>query len=226
MFKRDNQGKVNLGKWEFLIQALIILSLVAFSVETLPSVTPEVMVWLHFFEVSTVIVFTIEFFVRLLWSRPRGTYAFTFMGIIDLISILPFYLALGIDLRSIRALRLLRLFRLFKLARFSSAMDRYVEAFREIKEALTLFGVTALITIYISSVGIYYFEHEAQPEAFASVFDAMWWSVVTLTTVGYGDVYPVTAGGKIFTIFVVLVGLGVVAVPTGLFASALSKLKD
>jgi len=226
MFKRDNQGKVNLGKWEFLIQALIILSLVAFSVETLPSVTPEVMVWLHFFEVSTVIVFTIEFFVRLLWSRPRGTYAFTFMGIIDLISILPFYLALGIDLRSIRALRLLRLFRLFKLARFSSAMDRYVEAFREIKEELTLFGVTALITIYISSVGIYYFEHEAQPEAFASVFDAMWWSVVTLTTVGYGDVYPVTAGGKIFTTFVVLVGLGVVAVPTGLFASALNKLKD
>jgi voltage-gated potassium channel len=226
MFKRDNQGKVNIGKWEFLIQALIILSLVAFSVETLPSVTPEVMVWLHFFEVSTVIVFTIEFFVRLLWSRPRGTYAFTFMGIIDLISILPFYLALGIDLRSIRALRLLRLFRLFKLARFSSAMDRYVEAFREIKEELTLFGVTALITIYISSVGIYYFEHEAQPEAFASVFDAMWWSVVTLTTVGYGDVYPVTAGGKIFTTFVVLVGLGVVAVPTGLFASALSKLKD
>lgn len=226
MFERDEKGKVSFGKGEFFIQGLVILSLVEFSIETLPNISPEVMLWLKGFEIFTVAVFTVEYVARLLLSRPKGGYAFTFMGIVDLLAILPFYLALGVDLRSIRALRLMRLFRLFKLARFSSAMDRYVKAFRDIKEELTLFGATALITIYLSSVGIYYFENEAQPEAFSSVFDAMWWSVVTLTTVGYGDVYPVTVGGKIFTTFVVLVGLGVVAVPTGLFAAALSKLRD
>jgi len=224
--KRDNKGMVDLGKWELFIQILIILSLIQFSVETLPEISNNTIRLLNGFEVFTVVAFTVEYLIRLFLCKPRGKYSLSFMGIIDLLSILPFYLALGLDLRSVRALRLMRMFRLFKLARFTTAMDRYVSAFRSIKEELILFSATALITIYLSSVGIYHFEHEVQPEAFASVFDAMWWSVVTLTTVGYGDVYPVTAGGKIFTIFVVLVGLGVVAVPTGLFASALSKLKD
>ena len=224
--KRDNKGMVDLGKWELFIQILIILSLIQFSVETLPEISDNTIRLLNGFEVFTVVAFTVEYLIRLFLCKPRGKYSLSFMGIIDLLSILPFYLALGLDLRSVRALRLMRMFRLFKLARFTTAMDRYVSAFRSIKEELILFSATALITIYLSSVGIYYFEHEVQPEAFASVFDAMWWSVVTLTTVGYGDVYPVTAGGKIFTIFVVLVGLGVVAVPTGLFASALNKLKD
>ena len=224
--KRDNKGMVDLGKWELFIQILIILSLIQFSVETLPEISNNTIRLLNGFEVFTVVAFTVEYLIRLFLCKPRGKYSLSFMGIIDLLSILPFYLALGLDLRSVRALRLMRMFRLFKLARFTTAMDRYVSAFRSIKEELILFSATALITIYLSSVGIYHFEHEVQPEAFASVFDAMWWSVVTLTTVGYGDVYPVTAGGKIFTIFVVLVGLGVVAVPTGLFASALSKQKD
>lgn len=147
------------------------------------------------------------------------------MGIVDLMAILPFDLALGLDLRSVRALRLLRLFRIFKLARYSKAMNRYRDAFISIKEELVLFGVTAMIILYLSSVGIYYFENPAQPEVFSSVFTAMWWAVVTLTTVGYGDVYPVTIGGRIFTTLILMVGLGVVAVPTGLFAAALNKVK-
>ena len=105
-------------------------------------------------------------------------------------------------------------------------MNRYKEAFLSIKEELVLFGVTALIILYLSSVGIYYFENPAQPEVFSSVFSSMWWAVITLTTVGYGDVYPVTVGGRIFTTLILMVGLGVVAVPTGLFASALSKVKE
>jgi len=79
--------------------------------------------------------------------------------------------------------------------------------------------------LYFSAVGIYYFENEAQPDKFASVFHSLWWSVATLTTVGYGDVYPVTVGGKVFTFLVLLIGLGIVSVPAGLVASALSKAR-
>jgi voltage-gated potassium channel len=79
------------------------------------------------------------------------------------------------------------------------------------------------LLIYFSSVGIYFFENEAQPEAFSSIFAAMWWSVATLTTVGYGDIYPITAGGKIFSTFIVFIGLGLVAIPTGIVASSLTK---
>ena len=78
---------------------------------------------------------------------------------------------------------------------------------------------------YLSGVGIYYFENEAQPEAFSSIFHSLWWSVITLTTVGYGDIYPITAGGKIFTFFILIIGLGIVSIPAGLIASALSKAR-
>ena len=80
--------------------------------------------------------------------------------------------------------------------------------------------------IYLSSIGIYYFENEAQPEVFKSVFHSAWWSIVTLTTVGYGDVYPITLGGKIFTFFVLMIGVGLVTVPAGLVATALSKARE
>jgi len=84
--------------------------------------------------------------------------------------------------------------------------------------------VATAFVLYVSAVGIYYFEHEVQPDQFASVFDCLWWAVATLTTVGYGDVYPITVGGKIFTFAMLLIGLGIVAVPTGLIASSLTKV--
>ncbi|WP_444917354.1 potassium channel family protein [Microbulbifer sp. JMSA003] len=111
------------------------------------------------------------------------------------------------------------------LAGYSKAVARFSRAFSMVKEELVLFGVTALILLYLSSVGIYYFESAAQPEQFKSIFHSLWWAVTTLTTVGYGDMYPVTLGGRIFTFFVPLIGLGVVAIPTGLVASALSKAR-
>ncbi|WP_444927605.1 potassium channel family protein [Microbulbifer sp. TRSA002] len=111
------------------------------------------------------------------------------------------------------------------MAGYSKAVARFGRAFRMIKEELVLFRVTALILLYLSSVGIYYFESAAQPEQFKSIFHSLWWAVTTLTTVGYGDMYPVTLGGRIFTFFVLLIGLGVVAIPTGLVASALSKAR-
>ena len=223
---RDEQGRVSFGRWEYLVQALIVLSMLLFAVETLPNLSGEWKKWLRVFEITSVMIFTVEYFLRVFFCQPKWTYALTFMGVIDLLAILPFYISTGLDLRSLRAFRLLRLFRLLKLARYSSAMQRYHRAFLIAKEELVLFGATALITLYLASVGVYYFESQAQPEAFASVFHSLWWAVVTLTTVGYGDVYPITVGGKVFTFFVLVVGLGIVAVPTGLFASALSKARE
>ena len=94
------------------------------------------------------------------------------------------------------------------------------------REELILFACATMLILYFAAIGIYYFEHEAQPEAFSSVFDGLWWAVATLTTVGYGDVFPVTAGGRFFTFIVLITGLGVVAVPTGLIASALSRARE
>lgn len=226
MIKRNEKGFVFLGRFEYLVQLLIILSLISFGIETLPSLPNNIRTLLRWFEVTSVAIFTVEYFVRIIGSRPRFNYAFSFFGLIDLIAVLPFYISTGLDLRSIRAFRLLRLFRLLKLARYSTAMQRYHRAFMLAREEIILFGFTALILMYLSAVGIYYFEKEAQPEAFASVFHSLWWSVATLTTVGYGDVYPVTAGGKVFTFCVLAIGLGIVAVPAGLLASALSKARD
>lgn len=226
MITRDSNGRVHFGWIEYLVQAFIVLSLVAFAVETLPSISDSTRLILSWFETTTVVLFSIEYLLRLTLSRPRSRYALSFFGIIDLLAVLPFYLSTGVDFRSIRAFRLLRLFRILKLARYSAAMRRFHRAFIIIREELVLFGTVALIVMYLSAVGIYYFEHDAQPERFTSVFDSLWWAVGTLTTVGYGDVFPVTSGGRVFTFFVLLVGLGIVAVPTGLFASALSRARD
>ncbi len=142
-----------------------------------------------------------------------------------MLAILPFYVASGIDLRSIRAFRFLRLFRAFKIVRYSKAIQRFHRAFIIAREELVLFIIVTLMLLYFAAVGIYYFENEAQPDKFASVFHSLWWSVATLTTVGYGDIYPVTVGGKIFTFVVLLIGLGIVSISAGLVASALSKAR-
>ena len=126
----------------------------------------------------------------------------------------------------VRALRLLRLFRILKLARYSQSISRLGLALKLAREELILFLAISIIVIYLAAVGIYYFERDIQPEAFASIPHAMWWAVVTLTTVGYGDLYPVTAGGKVFTFLILLVGLGLVAVPAEIIASALSRARE
>ena len=220
----DNQTKE--GKWfDLSIQALIILSLASFSIETLPNLDPDFRKFLQVFEVVSVIIFTIEYLLRLFVASSKPKFVFSFYGLIDLVAILPFYLTFGIDLRSIRIMRLFRLFRVFKILRYSTAIKHFVRAFISIKEELILFFILSTFLLFLSSVGIYYFENPAQPDIFASVFHSLWWAVATLTTVGYGDIYPITTGGKIFTSLMLFIGLGIVAVPTGLIASALTKTK-
>ncbi len=209
--------------FDLFIQALIILSLAAFSINTLPNLKTETVFWLKRFELFTVIIFSIEYLLRIIVADKKTKFIFSFYGLVDLIAILPFYIASGIDLRSVRIIRLLRLFRAFKLLRYNKAIQRFHFAFKMIKEELSIFFIATIFLIFISSVGIYYFENPAQPDHFSSVFHSMWWSVATLTTVGYGDIYPITVGGKIFTYIILMIGLGIIAIPTALIATALTK---
>jgi len=207
----------------YFIQFLIVLSVITFSIETLPHISSDLKSLLQWLEVFCVIVFTVEYIARIYVADKKLRFVFSFFGLIDLFAILPFYLSFGVDLRSLRLMRLFRLFRLFKLVRYNKAMRHFTSAMVLAKEQIILFMVVTLILIYFAAVGIYYFENEAQPEHFSSVFDSLWWSIVTLTTVGYGDVYPITVGGKVFTFFMLLIGLGIVAIPTGIISSSLTK---
>jgi len=193
--------------------------------ETVPDINQQYGAVLRVTEVILVGIFTLEYLLRIYVADKKLAFVFSFFGLIDLLAILPFYLATGLDLRSVRVFRLLRLFRVLKLLRYSDAINRFHRALVIAKEELVLFSCVTLIMVYLAAVGIYYFENAAQPENFKSIFHSLWWSVATLTTVGYGEVYPITIGGKVFTFFVLMLGLGVVAVPTGLVSSALAQVR-
>jgi len=210
--------------FDLSIQALVILSIISLSVETIPHLDPDIVVFLDVFEVFSVGVFTMEYLIRIYVADKKLAYIFSFYGIVDLLAILPFYLLLFIDLRFIKIFKVFRLFRLFKIMRYNESLDRFQKAIYNSKEEFVLFFMLTLMLFYLSSVGIYYCEHNAQPEIFSSVFASMWWAVATLTTVGYGDVYPVTVGGKIFTTVMLLIGLGVVGIPAGIISAALTQV--
>lgn len=221
----DNTTKK--GKYfDYFIQSIIILSLISFSLETLPNISKEFRLVLEKFEFISIVIFSIEYVLRVLVTKKPLRYIFSFYGIIDILAILPFYLNRFLDLRFLRAFRVFRIFRALKLIRYNKALNRFNVAFKIVKEELVLFFIVILIMLFIVSAGIYSFENEAQPEIFKSVFHSGWWSIVTLTTVGYGDVYPITLGGKVFTFFVLMIGIGVVAVPAGLVGTALSKARE
>ena len=212
--------------FDLLIQALIILSLISFSLETLPIISQHHRSLLNAFEIFCIGLFTIEYALRVVVAENKKSFVFSFFGIVDLLAILPFYLSTGLDLRALRSFRFLRLVKVLKLARYSLAIQRFTRAFVLVKEELVLFFSLTLIVIFLAGTGIYYFENPVQPEVFKSIFHSLWWAVTTLTTVGYGDAYPITAGGKVFTFFVLCIGLGIVSIPAGIVASALSKARE
>jgi len=219
----DNpSGKI----FTYSIQFLIIVSLVTFSIDTLPDISSSTKELISLIEIVTIMIFTIEYLLRVVVAENKVRFIFSFFGLVDLAAILPFYISSGLDLRAIRVFRLLRLVRILKLFKYNLAIKRFHRALVITKEELILFGFVAIILLYLSAVGIYYCENAAQPELFKSVFHSMWWALTTLTTVGYGDMYPITVGGRVFTFFVLVIGLGTVAVPTGLIASALAKVRE
>ncbi len=203
------------------MNGLIILSAIAIALETEPGLPAGLQLWLYRFEVLLLAIFAAEYALRIWASERRLKYIFSFWGIIDLLSFLPAVVLLTPEWQAVRAFRLLRLVRLFKLFRSLHALERLVAAFRDVREELILFVIIAALMLYVSAVGIYIFEHEAQPETFRSIPMSLWWAVATFTTVGYGDMYPITPGGRLFTSAILFIGLGIVAVPAAIVTTAL-----
>lgn len=219
LYNNTRAGKV----FDLVIQALILLSIISFSLETLKEFASRHKDLLRNIEIITVTIFTLEYVLRVYLSERKLKFIFSFFGIIDLLAILPFYISTGIDLRSFRALRFLRLFKFF---RYGKSLHRVGVVLKMAKDELVMFFSLTCILIYLSGVGIYYFENAVQPAIFSSIFESLWWAVATLTTVGYGDIYPITTGGKVFTFVILMIGLGIVSIPAGIIASAFTKARD
>ena len=214
-------------RFDRIVLLLIIASVVPMSLSTVTSFSPG---WLTVFaaaEYVIIVLFTIEYVLRIATAERKWAYILSFYGIIDLVALLSFYVTLVwggmLDLRAFRALRLLRVFSTFEFARYAAATVRIGRALRYARDEAAVFLFATLVLLYIAAMGIYHFESEAQPEKFDSVFHSLWWAVVTLTTVGYGDTYPITLGGRIWTFVILLLGMGIVAVPAGLIATGLSQ---
>ena len=225
MIKEKLRGLLEGSKFvDILIQILIMVCIVQASLETMPSLRDKYKnVW-EFSEKFFIIVFSIEYLLRIYIADKKIKFIFSFYGLIDLVAILPSILAFSfLDSRFLRSIRLLRILRIFKLARYLKALNRLQNSLKDIKEEVALFFVLSMLLLYVSASGIYYFEYDAQPEIFKSIPHSLWWAVSTLTTVGYGDIYPVTIGGKVFTFFIMMLGIGIISVPSGLFASSFSK---
>jgi voltage-gated potassium channel len=220
--------------FDVFIITLIGLNVLAIVLGSVKDIYTDYQAFFNGFEVFSVVIFSIEYLLRM-WAcveessgryihpvKGRLRFAFTPMALIDLVAILPFYLGMFVSL-DLRFLRALRLVRILKLTRYSSAINLLLNVF---KEEAPSFGAALFILVIIlvfASTGIFLFEHEMQPETFSSIPAALWWAVATLTTVGYGDVIPITTGGKIFGIGVMIVGIGMVALPAGILASAFSQ---
>lgn len=220
----------------FLI-GLISASVIAVILESMPGIEERYGDALTLFEAITIGLFTVEYLLRL-WSsveaeaeagrsplQARLQYMTSFHAVIDLLAILPFYLLLfgifgNVDMRFLRAVRLLRV---LKLTRYSAAMNMVFTTFRENARALAAAFLILVTVMLLAASGMYYFERQSQPEAFGSIPAAMWWAFATLTTVGYGDVTPITVGGKIFGALITVVGIGMVALPTSILATGYSQ---
>jgi len=217
--------------------ALISASVIAVILESMPSLERHYGEEFSLFEILTVAIFSVEYLLRI-WTaveseesqglspwQARLRYMRSFHAIIDLLAILPFYLlTFGVfghfDMRFLRAVRLLRV---LKLTRYSAAMNMLIITFRENGKALGAAFLILVTVMLMAASGMYYFERQVQPEDFGSIPAAMWWAFATLTTVGYGDVTPVTDGGKIFGALITVVGIGMVALPTSILATGYSQ---
>ncbi len=224
---------------DVLLVGLIVASVIAVILESMAEVSVEYAEAFYWFEAFTVAVFSVEYFLRV-WTCVENQQYFKgggsalvarlrFMGsfhaVVDLLAILPFYMIMfglfgNADMRFLRTVRLLRV---LKLTRYSPALNMLIATMAENGRNLAAAFSILLTVMLLAASGIYYFERDAQPEDFGSIPAAMWWAFATLTTVGYGDVTPITVGGKVFGACITVVGLGMVALPTGILASGFAE---
>jgi voltage-gated potassium channel len=217
---------------KFLIALIVVAGAVAI-IETEPLISEGYDLQFRVFEIAVGIMFLIEYAARL-WiapespryagkSWPRLRYALSFPALVDLAAVVPIFAELGAGGSVIlRFLRIMRIIRLAKLGRMSRAWNDMLAAIHSRRDELLLTLAVALVLVLISSTLLYWAEGEVQPDKFGSIPRSLWWSIVTLTTVGYGDVYPITPLGKFFSALVAIAGIGLIAMPTGILAAAFS----
>ncbi|MBI5540529.1 MAG: ion transporter [Bacteroidia bacterium] len=228
--KGSHGSKINLI-FDYCIMSLIIINVIALILETIPEIKESLKLFLRLIEIISVIIFSIEYILRIYVSNltyPSSSkiksafkFVFSFYGIIDLLAITPFYLPfiIKIDLRFVRILRLMRFFRIFKINRYNNSLSLIYSVIKEKKSELAMTGFVALLILFIASFLMYYVEGEVQPDKFSNILSCFWWAIATLTTVGYGDVYPITGLGKILSGIIAILGIGLVALPTGLVSA-------
>ncbi|MDH3684811.1 MAG: ion transporter [Myxococcales bacterium] len=215
---------------DFVLIGLIVVSVIASVIESIPGIRSRYATGFDILEMVCTAIFTVEYVLRVMcaverdddrFRRPvlgRLRYCLTPMALADAVAILPFYLGAWIDV-DLRLLRILRLTRIFKLAHYFNALSILLDVIRQERNALGAAYFVVAIGLMLAASGVYVFEHAAQPDGFGSVAEALWWAIATLTTVGYGDVAPVTTWGRIFGSAVMLLGVGTVAIPTGILAT-------
>ena len=210
------------------IMLLIVINVIAIILESVRDYQLEYGTWFWYLELFSVAVFTVEYLARLWVSvenldygkgwRGRLRYMMSPMAMIDLIAIAPFYLSMIISVDT-RMLRILRLLRVFKLSRHFAVLGVLGTVMRNEWKTLTSAIFVMVILVVLSASGIYVVERHAQPDAFGSIPSAMWWATVTLTTVGYGDVVPMTVTGRLLGVLITVLGVGMAALPAGIIAS-------
>jgi len=228
--KDDGDNRLS-RRFDLFIMIMIFLNMIAVIMETVATVYIKYEYFFEWFEIISVVVFTLEYVGRI-WTctlieryrhpiKGRIKFILSPIGLIDLLAILPFYLPfiMSIDGRILRLLRLFRLVRIFKMGRYSTAFQMIANVLNRRKEELLVTLTIVLLVLVLASSLMYYVEHEVQPEAFSSIPATMWWGVATLTTVGYGDVYPITSIGRVLGAFIAIMGVGIFALPAGIIAS-------
>jgi len=209
---------------------LIVVNMVLVVLDTfpMPAWYPEVAFTI---EAATVVVFTLEYLARVWTStlmypkdkpfKARLKYMFGFMALIDLLAIIPFYLPFFVTINAgvLKLLRTLRILRLFKVNRYTSSLRTIGGVFKRRAAQLLSSSFIILLLMIIASVLMYTLEHDVQPDVFQNAFSGLWWSVATFTTVGYGDIFPITAGGRLVAGMLAILGIGLVAVPTGIISA-------
>lgn len=212
--------------------ALVIANILSIILESVHHLHTDYLAYFHGFEVFSIVVFTVEYLARF-WTASekhedqpwlaRRKYALSFFGLIDLISILPFYLQFFVPGMDLRILRVVRLLRTFKLSHFNSAIEDLFSALYHARASVYSTIYLFLIALLLTSTAMYHVEHELQPDKFGSIPAAMYWSVISLTTVGYGDVTPVSSLGKFISAITAFLGVSSVAMLTGVVASAFAN---
>ncbi|MFV0217737.1 ion transporter [Empedobacter falsenii] len=206
---------------------LILTSVGLVMLESIPAINARHHMVLITLEWILTCLFTLEYLLRIYCVKNRWRYIFSFYGVIDLLSILPFYLGLFLPtskyLASIRILRLLRIFRIFNLTRFTRGRNVLVLGLKESKDKIIVFlSFVLLIVVVIGSI-MYMVEHDHPESGFTSIPISIYWAIVTLTTVGYGDISPVTGLGQFLASVVMIIGYGVIAVPTSIVTMEMNK---